>query len=74
MDDKVIEINKNHSMKVIDETLSYWCNEIRKQNDLIKSLESKIAVLEQSRLKFARAYAEKIGLLVTKRKAQSMVV
>jgi hypothetical protein len=68
MDDKVVNINKEASIKIIENQLELFAQAIIKKNFIIKNLRDSLENSEKERVKLARAYAEKLGILKKMRK------
>lgn len=68
MNNLIVNINKSHALHKVEDTLNNFCNAIYKKNDEIEELKEKLKKSEKERVKLARAYAKKLGVLMTKKK------
>ena len=65
MDNQIIDTNKNYVLNIIEENIDLFCNAIKKKNTQIEELIEENKNLEKNRGSLARAYAKKLGGLMT---------
>ncbi len=66
MDSKIVNINKEACITVINNQLELFTQAIIKKNKEIIDLKHKLDDSQRERVKLARAYAKKIGVLKPK--------
>ena len=69
MDNSLININREYAIKQFNkqfkEVLNPICNDLIRKNRQISELKTQLITSEKIRVSFARAYATKLGVLIT---------
>jgi len=68
MDTNVIRINQEYIESEIRRMLSIFCDELVKKNKDIAELKERLIETDKRRCELAKAYAKKLGVLITKKK------
>ncbi len=65
-------INKYSIMSKFEKELDSLLNTIERQDTKVRDLEKKLSNSEMNRIKLARAYAKKLGILVMKKSSKQI--
>jgi len=68
MDNLIIGINKSYAIHNFEDIITPFCNALIKKNNMIEELQQQVKQENKARVSLARAYARKLGVLLTIKK------
>lgn len=68
MENLIVGINKAYILREITKKIDLFCDAIKKKNKKIEDLQNTIFHIQKERVSLAKAYARKLGVLMTIKK------